>query len=89
MKRPAHPWTADISDEVKRKAVEAAIIASADTLERLDKILAQKLEQASSKETKLEAYDSPSWGPRQAHLNGYRGALTEIRQLLSFLDQGD
>lgn len=89
MKRPAHPWTSDIADEEKRKAVEGAIIASADTLRRLDKILAQKLEATSTKEVKLEAYDSPSWGPRQAHLNGYRGALTEIRQLLSFLDQGD
>lgn len=86
--RLAITWTQGIPED-RKASTESAIRNSTIALGRLQEILAEKLEATASKEASLDAYESPSWSHRQAHLNGYRQGLTELLQLLSFLDKGD
>lgn len=83
--------TAKLSTEwlrgLKDKSLEDAIRHDTLVLGRLKDILDQKLSELSRGEIATSSYENPAWAFKQAHANGRKAGLTEIRNLLSFLDQ--
>jgi hypothetical protein len=77
-------WTQGLKPEQKEKFLQA-LRHDTLVLGRLQEILAEELRELSSKESKVDSYDCPSWAYRQAHLNGVRQTYQHIASLLSFL----
>lgn len=65
---------------------EKTLRHSTIVLSRLSEILDEQIKNLDRQEMTSEAYDSPSWAYKQAHLNGERSRLTKVKQLLSFLE---
>lgn len=84
--RLAIDWTKHIKDPQGKEDYEKAIRNSTLALGRLKEITKEKINNSNITDISLSSYDSPNWGLRQADSVGYRRALNEIDQLLSFLE---
>jgi hypothetical protein len=83
------PWVRHLKDQSSKDKLEQAIRGSVTALSRLYDLLGEKIEVSINQETKVEDFDSSSWAYKQAYRNGYRAALKETKELLSFIkDKG-
>lgn len=51
---------------------------------KLLEILDRRLDAVEANEIDPSTYEDPSWACKQAHLNGYRQALLQIKKLFEF-----
>lgn len=77
-------WTAHLTNSPKEKQdFERAVILSTEVLNRLRQILEDREKSIDKLDFSLSSYDHASWPYKQAHLNGRRAELVEIKQLLT------
>lgn len=81
-------WTKNIKDEEEKKKFVNFLLHSKQIFNRLDEILTEYENDLDSKETNLKTYEIPNWANRQAHCNGYRQCVRQIKKLINF-DQKD
>lgn len=79
-------WTRNIKDEEEKERFVNTLLHSKTVLRRLGEILDSYEDDLDSKETSLKTYETPNWEHRQAHCNGYRQCLRQIKNLIN-LDQ--
>lgn len=75
-------WTRGKSEEEKKLYVESLNRAKW-VLDDLNKLVDSNLRGVEAAESKVESYDNPNWAYRQAHANGYKKALKDIKNLLT------
>lgn len=68
-----------------RKDFEAAVRHSTLVLGRLDELIQDRLDSIDQTESNRDTYENPAYGYMQAHLNGRKAALKDLKQLLAFL----
>lgn len=78
-------WTKNLP-EAERKNFEALVRNNRILLGRLLEILDDKLASIETKEDAKETYENPAYASWQAHMNGRRASLKEVRRLLEFLE---
>lgn len=78
-------WHKGVQDETEVKEIKETVLRAAPALERLQKILNQKLE--GRKPTKRADYDNPNWPYLQADWVGYERALTEVLNLITIKEK--
>lgn len=75
-------WTANvINDQEEKESFESYLENNQRLLNRLREIIEEKENALDRSEVQLSAYDSVSWAYKQAHVNGRKAALAEIKQL--------
>lgn len=79
-------WFKHLQSPAEKKELEQAIRHDTYVLGRLLAIVDEKLENVSKSEVSYSDYENPSWAYKQAHLNGVKHGLTEVRKLLAFLN---
>jgi len=80
-------WYGELKKDEDKKKLEEVIRHSTVALGRLKEIVEGNISSSERQETRMSEYDSASWSHKQAHRNGYRQAMFEMKELLSFLDQ--
>ena len=75
-------WTRHLKHPKDKEEFEKYVLGSRALLNRLKDILKEKETALDRSEASLEAYDKPNWRERQAHKNGYRSCLYNIRTLI-------
>lgn len=78
-------WLKHIDDPKERKSFEDLVRNSRLLLGRLKDIVDERLQALERQEGMSEMYDS-GYPYRQAHINGKRQALNDLRKLVEFLD---
>lgn len=81
-------WTKNIKDEEEKTKFQNYLLHSKQLLDRLDEILVDYENELDAKETNLKTYEFPNWDYRQAHCNGYRQCVRQVRKLIN-LDPKD
>ena len=69
-------------DEQQAKEVTLTFNASAVLRERLISLLSEKSIAADKESMSKDGYDCPNWAYKQADMQGYKRALSEISSLL-------
>lgn len=78
-------WFKHCQSEQEKKDFEVTLRNNGFVLDKLIRILEDKLISIDRDEASRLSYDSPSWAFLQAHQNGRREGLTEVLNLLQFL----
>ena len=73
-------------DTAERTNSEAVIRNNVWLMTRLREVFLGEIAKIERAELSLNAYDTPAWSHRQAHLNGMRQAYNEILKLTDFLE---
>jgi hypothetical protein len=77
-------WTANIANDPEAKAsFEDYLNNNSRLLTRLKDIIEEKEKVLSKSELSLTSYDSIGWSHKQAHINGRRAELAELKQLIT------
>ena len=79
-------WTNHLPNDEEKARFRGEVISARRVLERQTEILNKKEKALDRSEMSVTAYSEPNWGERQAHKNGYRQCLAEIKRL-NDLDQ--
>lgn len=77
-------WTQHLPPEEKED-FEKLIGYSTRVLSRVKQMIEIRERDILSLETKQEEYHNPSWAYKQAHLNGRKAELKELKELFNFL----
>ena len=75
-------WVRHLTSEAERKEFTDTVLHDTLVLGRLRTILEDRIQSMETQEHSLSSYDLPSWGYKQAHLNGRKAELTAILKLL-------
>lgn len=79
-------WTSNLRNEDDKRKFEDRVFSAKDVLDRLLEIIEIKEKALDRSETNIDVYNTPSWDYRQAHKNGNRESLSQIKKLID-LDQ--
>lgn len=79
-------WTRHLKTQKERDNFSSMVRNNRVLLTRLLGILDEKLETIERSENSLETYQNPAYASWQAHQNGRRASLREVRRLLEFLE---
>lgn len=74
-------WSKGLDDQGK-KDIKVSFDKGAFLRERLSNILKEKSDDADKDGRSKEGYDCPNWAYKQADMQGYKRALSEILSLL-------
>ena len=84
-KKPlANDWLGQEKGE-DRKRTEEIVRNNVFLIGRLREILEARQKSLDGLELSKEAYDTPNWAFKQAHLNGMRQAYKDLMKLTDFL----
>lgn len=75
-------WTQHLTDEKDKEKFRNSVLSAKHILDRLKTIIEKKEKALDRSEMSIEAYSAPNWSERQAHKNGNRQALAEIKTLV-------
>lgn len=75
-------WTKNLKSSEDIQHFEDALKAAKPVLERLQQLIDQSLAEVDKQELSSKAYDTPNWSYKQAHLNGFKSALTLVSKLI-------
>jgi hypothetical protein len=78
-------WFRHLPEDEQKEFIEQ-VIASRRVLARLTALLNEKEANLDRGEASKETYENAGYPFWQAHVNGRRAELKELRQLLAFLD---
>lgn len=77
-------WTSNISNSpIEKKEFTEYLYNNQRLLNRLRDILQEKEDGLERIESSLSSYQESSWAYKQAHINGRKAVLQEIKQLLT------
>lgn len=76
-------WTKDIPILEDKEKFEKRLISSRWVLDHLTALLEQKELGLNRQEISPSVYNNPNWENRQAHANGYRQCLHNIKELIN------
>lgn len=76
-------WTSHLKDEVEKERFKSSILGSKKVLERLMDMVNEIEEEMNSVEVSPKNYEIPNWDYRQAHYNGFRQCLHQLRKILT------
>jgi hypothetical protein len=79
-------WTKNLKTKEEQDNFNNQVLGARPVLERLRDLIDEKLQGLDGTELTLKAYDNPNWAYQQAHKNGYKGALSLLKELIN-LDQ--
>lgn len=79
-------WVDNLSSEEDRETFKRYLYSSRPVLERLKQIIEKRERSLDRTEMSMTAYAQPNWGERQAHKNGNREILAELKMLVD-IDQ--
>ena len=82
-------WTKHIQDPEEKSRFVNQIYSARSVLERLYQILCEKEEDLDRSEVNIKVYELPNWAERQAHKNGNREVLRELKTLINLDQQKD
>lgn len=75
-------WTTNvINNPEEKESFETYLQNNQRLLKRLNEIIEDKENAIDRSETQISSYDNPAWIYKQAHINGRKAALAEIKQL--------
>lgn len=77
-------WTKHLKQE-KREDFEKLLRNSSIVLSRLKEILLEKEASLTTQEMSTECYKDSGWPYLQAHLNGRKAEIKELKALLDFI----
>lgn len=75
-------WLSHLKSTDEKEKLKRSILSVPDVWERLEALLAEK-----RRVNEVPDYECPSWAYKQADMNGYNRALTEILELIP--DRGE
>lgn len=76
-------WTRNLTDTDEIERFKNQIIGSKPVLSRLQELLDIEQAGVESKEIGSSMYDSPNWGYRQAHINGFKAAIRMVSKIIT------
>jgi len=77
-------WTSNIANNpIEKEEFIKYLYNNQRLLSRLKQIIESKEEALEHIISSLSSYEDPSWGYKQAHVNGRKAALEEIKQLIT------
>ncbi len=79
-------WTQHLDTDEEKAEFEKSVKHSRWLLDRQYEILCSMERGLDRQEISPKAYDSPNWDYRQAHANGFRQCLNQMKELIT-LDQ--
>lgn len=79
-------WTKHLSNPEDKERFKSAVQGSKIVLNRLTDLLNEMEEDLNRSELSARNYDTPNWGPKQAHVNGQKAQIRTIKFLIN-LDQ--
>lgn len=79
-------WTKHLKEQDSIERFNNSLLGSKVVLDRAKDIIKEKQDALVKTEKSLEAYNSPNWDYRQAHLNGIYEGFQYVLKLLD-LDQ--
>ncbi len=79
-------WTKHLKTEAEKDKFAALVVNNRTLLGRLLEILDEKIETIERAEEAKETYQNPAYASWQAHQNGRRASLKDVRRLLEFLE---
>lgn len=77
-------WTSHLKEKKQKEEFKQNVVDAKRVLERLQNILEQDIEQSIIRCEKVDNYEMARWEMFQADQMGYRRALRDITQLISF-----
>lgn len=79
-------WTKSLKTQEEKDKFASLVVNNRTLLGRLLEIIDEKLDVIGRAEMSKETYENPAYASWQAHMNGKRASLTEVRRLLEFLE---
>lgn len=76
-------WTNNLKDPDEKARFNKYLLSSRGVLDRQLEIMDGMEKSLNYSELDPNAYECPSWAAKQAHKNGYRQCLQEIRKLIT------
>lgn len=76
-------WWKHLKTEDEIERFKQTLKASSTVLDRLGELLQEDEQAMDNRETSPKNYELPNWDYRQAHANGYRQCLREIKRLIN------
>jgi hypothetical protein len=78
-------WTKNCKTEEEKEKLETLLRNNSTLINRLQEIIEEKVLEIRDKEVNENAYDSPSWSHKQAHINGFIAGMKYVTDLLKFM----
>lgn len=79
-------WTKHLKTQEEKDKFASLVVNNRLLLGRLLDLLDEKLDTIERAESNQETYQNPAYASWQAHQNGRRASLKDIRRLLEFLE---
>lgn len=79
-------WTEHLNNKADKENFENQVRSAKDVLDRLKHMLEDREKSLNRTEIDMKTYDSPGWDFRQAHMNGRRAEIYDLKKLVD-LDQ--
>jgi hypothetical protein len=79
-------WTKHLHEEEEKIKFQKRVQSAKEVLDRLKDLVNEYERGLDRSEMSAKSYDTPNWEFKQAHKNGYREALNNIKTLID-LDQ--
>lgn len=76
-------WTSHLSTDEEKQRFKNDILSARSVLERLEQMLKEEEGYLSQAEISSKIYDTPNWAYKQAHTNGFKGALNMLYKILT------
>jgi hypothetical protein len=79
-------WTKHLKTQQEKDKFSSLVVNNRILLGRLLEVIDEKLDVLERAESNQETYQNPAYASWQAHVNGKRASLKEVRRLLEFLE---
>lgn len=79
-------WTKHLKTQEEKDKFASLVVNNRLLLSRLLEIIDDKLDAIERTECNQETYQNPAYASWQAHANGRRASLKDVRRLLEFLE---
>lgn len=76
-------WTSHLKDEEDKQLFRNSVLGARDVLERLRQMVEEDEEALNYSEANPKSYSEPNWDYRQAHKNGMRQQIYQIKAMIN------
>jgi len=76
-------WTKHIKEDAEKQRYQDSLRAAKWILDREIELLEEAEDSLDRQEISPKVYNEPNWDYRQAHANGYRQCLRDIKNLIN------
>ena len=82
-------WTKHIKEVAEKERYQDSLKASKWILDRQTELLNEMDDALQNQEISPKAYDNPNWDYKQAHCNGYKQAIRDVKRLINLDPKGN